>query len=175
MKIQRTGTALPARSFFYHYRRNAKKLKHKRLTNGQYRDFILEYHELITDECVNHRFEYKPPCRLGIFRIAKKKHIFVLDEKDEIVKKFVMIDWVETKKLWAKYPERFGKKFIFYTNPHTAGYYFRWEWSREIAAFHNMHYYFFIPTRQNKMKLHDKIMSTENYDAYEGVRKQFNG
>lgn len=173
LKEDRIGTTLPARSFFYHYRREAKKLKQKVLSNGDYRKFIMEYHQLIADECINNKFEYKPPCRLGTFRIAKKKNLFLLDENGEIDKRYVVIDWAKTKAIWAKYPEKKGKKFIFFDNKHTAGYYFRWEWSRATAFFHNMDYYIFYPVIYNKKKLNKKIITTENFDAYEGVRKYY--
>ena len=172
MKKEVCGTAVTARSIFYIYRRKAKALKHKTLLYGEYRKFIQDYHEMIVEECIENNFEYVAPCRLGTFKIAKKKLLYILDENDNIEKKYLIIDWKSTKEMWKKVPEKFGKKFIYYTNKHTGGYYFKWEWNKNTAAFHNMDFYMFTPTKYNRRKLSTKIMNTENYDAYEGVRKQ---
>lgn len=172
--MKRSRTADTARNFFYHYRRNAKKLKHKRMSYGDYRNFILKYHQLIADEIINHKFEYKPPFRLGTFRIAKKKHLFLIDEPTgRLNKRYIMVDWNRTLKLWKEKPELKGKTYNYHTNPETGGYYFKWEWSRRIAQFRNMHYYGFAPIGSNKHKLTKAIKQDTKYDAYEGISRAY--
>lgn len=167
----RTGTACTARHIFYTYRKKCKKAKLKHLEYGRYRQFILDYHAEIIRECTEEKFEYKAPCRLGTFKIVKKKLVFVINEKTGgIDQKYTMIDWVKTKTLWEKNPAVIGKRYIYFTNPHTNGYYFKWEWSRNIAQFRNRDYYIFLPLYTNRKKLYNKIMEDpKSYDAYMGT------
>lgn len=174
MKVKdKCGTSVTARSIWYTYRRKSKKVKQKFIDYGDYRKFILDYHKAIVNECVVNRFEYKAPCRLGTFKIAKKKHCFVINPNtNKINQKYVMIDWKETKLLWSKKPELKGKNYIYYTNKHTGGFYFKWEWSRTIAAFQNMNFYLFTPVKNAYKFLSKVIMEDPNYDALLATKSQ---
>lgn|SRR3990167_9727720 len=166
-------TCISGRHMFHHYRRICKKQKVKYLkTSEEFNDLLTDFHDAVVHECLYNRFEYKAFERLGIFRIAKKKHVFVIDEpSNKINRKYVMIDWAETYKLWKNKPELKGKRYIYFTNKDTGGYYFKWEWSSKIAKFMNQNFYIFRPVKQGKKKLNKAITTITNYDAYEGVRK----
>lgn len=168
----RVGTEYTARHIFYAYRKKAKKAKLPFIPYGDFRRFMLDFHAEIVRECTENKFEFKAPSRLGTFKIAKKKICFTINEKTNTIdQKYVMIDWAKTKEMWTKNPKsKENKKFIFFTNRHTNGYYFKWEWSRRIAAFHNADYYIFLPLITVRGTLYETIMKDPaNYDAYMAV------
>ena len=67
-------------------------------------------------------------------------------------------DWKATKLLWMENPmARENKKLIFHMNEHTEGYWFRFKWDKSIANFRNKIAYSFVPTRNNKKKLIERV------------------
>jgi hypothetical protein len=121
---------------------NSTKQK-DRLTVNEVHKIIYTLNTRIVDEILDGKI-LKLPYQLGTLRIRKVKMNF---KKQIIHSNRIMIQE--------------GKKEII-TNAHTNFHYFRWQWKCNKEQFTKSQYFMFLPTRENKAKLRNRIMNN-NY------------
>lgn len=119
--------------------------------NMHMRDLILEGHEV------------KIPERLGTITVRGRKIETEFDEELGRISN-QCIDFGETNKMWAKYPELKQKKqMVYHLNEHTNGVRYRYFWSRDRVLVENKLFYTMVLTRANKRKLSALIKGGKEY------------
>lgn len=118
-----------------------------------YHRIVGEYYKAAMRKMIKESKTIKLPWRLGHIYIGKQKPI-------KITGRNVGIDWIESKRLG---------RWIRYSNDHTAGFKFRFHWTKTFCTAVNREFYRFIPTRENKRTLAKVIKSGTN--DYLEIRK----
>lgn len=72
------------------------------------------------------------------------------------------INWPESKKMWAEYPELKGKQFVLYLNEHTNGYWFGLQWTK-AKLIRNIRGYKFSTVATFRQKLSKRIHDGQQY------------
>lgn len=126
------------------------------LTPKQYGAFIKTVFDELTDKIIYENYEFKVPYKMGTICIRKyQKKIKIVDGK---VQNNFPVDWNETLKLWERDEEAKRKKVLVkHLNKHSDGFIYKWQWIRNRADIPNRHYWYFRPTRTNKLKLKSAI------------------
>jgi len=120
-------------------------------------------------ECiVGSAWTYRMPCRLGDFRVRKRKLKFKLDENGELSTANLKVDYKATKELWASDKDAMdNKRLIFHFNEHTDGYNFPWYWDKRTSNVKNKFYYKVVMTRTHNRYKADLLINNHNLDYFE--------
>lgn len=130
-----------------------------------YGKFLKMFFEEIMNKVIYDNYEFKMPYRIGTLFIRKQKpSVKIIDGK---IRSSYPVDWNETLKLWDRDKEAKDKKIIVKNlNKHTNGYSFKIVYSRQLANYKNKYAWWFVPTRQHKLKLKNASKSGK-VDYYE--------
>jgi hypothetical protein len=112
------------------------------ITYTKYVEILSLYLKVARDKIIEEGLTFKIPCHLGSIRVVKKKINFAENMY------VTSIDWDNTNK--------YGK-IIHYINDHSGGYKYLFMWNKKNAKLKNISKYRFIPTRDNKRTLANRI------------------
>lgn len=98
---------------------------------------------------------------LGMFYVATRKTRFKSEGH------IYNVDWPKTREMWEKYPDRYGKKFIYHLNSHTDGKFFKvkWSWKKAYTKWKSM--YGYKTTWSTRQFLTKAIKNGTEYPLYE--------
>lgn len=146
--------------------------KDNRFNNVSYKIYIevlKRYFDLIMPMIIEDNLELRLPQRLGHFRIRERDYEIKLNEKGEVDKRHLQVNYKKTKELWAKkYPGKTAeeikeipnKPLVYHLNEHSDGKIYGFYWDKVISYVPNQKYYKIKVIRKWKNYL-------SNYSRYE--------
>lgn len=152
------------REIYRVYRKNSKNP----VSEHEYGKIVNRFNDEVTNLIVNKSFEFRMPFRLGCLRIRKFTLKLQLDSDGKLKKSALKIDWAATNKLWLENPSyKEEKKFIYHTNRHTNGNYFKWFWDKRPTNVSNLSVYQLKISRANLRNLAHEVKTNDEIDYYE--------
>lgn len=140
------------------------------ITQTLYNSILTDINNSIFDMVIKDNFEFKIPCQLGLFSVKQKKMVIKLDEKGELVTKYMAPDWKGTKILWQNDPEAAKAKVILYhTNEHTNNNKMYYEWSKKKSFTMGIKAYYFTACREKKRYLNQCLKEDNKLQFYEPI------
>lgn len=163
------------KDFFKYYKEKFKDSKHEQVNYQTYSRVINKVNEAIAKLIIYEGFEFRLPGKLGYISIVRRKIKLKLDENGKVDTRYLPVDYSATRKLWLEtYPnlsykeilEIPNKKRVYQVNKHTAGFTFKWYYSKFTSNAVNKSVYFFKPSRTNKRELASYIKSEDFVNPY---------
>jgi len=134
-----------------------------------YIDVIKRYFDIIMPMIIEENLEIRLPARLGHFRIRERLYEIKLNDRGEVDKRHLQVNYKKTKELWKKkYPDKTteelrkirNKPLVYYLNEHSDGKIYAFYWDKVVCNITNQKYYKIKVIRKWKNYL-------SNYTRYE--------
>jgi len=128
------------------------------LSKKEYTDFLKEFFNEYVDEMLFSNTEMKLPFHTGMISVRKyEQKVKVVDGK---IVSNLPINWNATLKLWDSDEEaKTSKKLVKFINKDRLIY--KYAFFKSYAKFKNKYFYWFKPTRTNKIKLANAIRNNK--------------
>jgi len=179
MKIKRKYATT---DYFMAYRKKKKNQYNRRITRkdfvvrADYGIIVAEYYAAISKTIIYDALSYYNSFKMGAVEIVKYE-LNLLDEKGELRRQALKVDWQATKDNWkvvygkntsvAELKLIKDKPLIYHTNDHSDGMSYRWLWDRRSATMKHQAKYMFKPVRKNSRLLASAIKNIKNIDFKE--------
>ena len=125
---------------------------------------ILKDLNLAIAEQILSGYAFKMPARMGALVLTKRKEIVTIKDGKVVTNK--RIDFKETLKMWAEFPEtKEAKQVVRYLNKHTNGYIYSIAYNRGYATFTNKSVYSVQVNRYIKRKLAKNLFAGFEIEA----------
>lgn len=122
---------------------------------------------LFIRDCILNGEQITLPQNLGTIQVAGRELKIQVGENGEM--KGLTVDWGKTKRLWKECEECKSKnQKIYLFNEHSDSVRYRIYWLRANMKMFNKQYYTFVPARNVKELLRDKIVNGKEYLILEG-------
>lgn len=134
-----------------------------------YIEVMKRYYDLIMPMVIEEGLEIRLPARMGHFRIKQHNYEIRLNDKGELDKRHLIVNYKKTKDLWEKkYPGKTpeelkkikDKPLVYHLNEHSDGKLYIFFWDKVVCKAPHQRYYKIIVTRKWKNYL-------SHYSRYE--------
>ncbi len=154
--------------FYKFYRTQIEKNTVYDIPKKKFTDILKYINYEIAKRIVTENFEYSMSPRLGSISIKKFKTKFKLDEKGNLIKRKLPVDYGRTNALWKINPEaKKAKKLVYFLNDHSNGYRYKFTWDKSTCIVKNKSFYSFKASREHNRSIAVALFTIENLDYFE--------
>jgi len=164
--LRRYKTTYSYKDLYKFYKENTPK---NHVSYNTYIKVLRRYFDLIMPMIIEENLEIRLPAKLGDFRIRQLDYLIKLNDKGEIDKRHLTVNYKKSKELWAKkYPDKStdelkeikDKPLVYYLNEHSDGKLYQFFWDKILCKIPHQRYYKISIIRKWKNYL-------SNYSRYE--------
>lgn len=134
------------------------------LTKAEYNKLIQGINERIKDYLIYDEGEVVLPEKMGTLCIVGHK-TKVLDANGNI-RKHAKKDMNKTWQLWKAHPELRFKQYVYFTNDHTNGMYYKAEWNKRGIGLKHTFPYKFTLLKPAKRELYERLINPDVTPGY---------
>lgn len=177
MKLRTKGkrnASVTTKDFYKFYKSSIEKNTVYDITKTQYTAILKYLNTEISKLIITENFEYSIVPNMGILCIRKYKKKLKLDEKGNLIKTKLPVNYMATKQLWERDPKmKEAKKLIYFINEHSDGYMFKFFWDKTNCRTTNKNFYMFKASRTNNRLINTAISTIEHLDYFEFSKIHF--